>query len=368
MSTVYEGEDMRRGNRTVAVKLLNTAHDDELKQELFRRETRTLEQLEHPNIVKVFDHGWSAERRCHYIVLEYIPHTLIDEIQAHKNVKDPTWCWPLMREMADALVHAHSQGIIHRDLKPTNILIAETGSSKLTDFGISFLKFELGTGVTVSSFWSIGYAAPEQRRGMRATEQSDIYSLGCVFYHLLTGRTPPSDGITQEHIHGLGVPMPIKRMLRQMLALEMRDRFESALQLRRQLELTQKYQLIPDVYFLVTETARRDLFNLGYINRSSSEAACEFLLEELGGDDPKEVYLTLEHNDVRVLTDGLRLIRTRDPNVPVLVIKAIHVPYQPLLEQQRSHSAPFCYLWQFVDHVGATTPPASIQPPSQFNA
>lgn len=103
MSTVYEAQDMRRGHRTVAVNLLNTTHDDALKQEIFRRETGALLQLEHPNIVTVFDYGWSDEYRCHYLVFEYIARTLLDEISAHPNSRDHDWCWPLFRQMADAL-------------------------------------------------------------------------------------------------------------------------------------------------------------------------------------------------------------------------------------------------------------------------
>lgn len=366
MSTVYEGEDIRRGNRTVAIKLLNTQHKDELKQEFFRRETKALEKLEHPNIVKVFDYGWSDEHHCYYLVFEFISQTLLDEIESHKYVKNFEWCWPLMREIADALVHAHSQGIIHRDIKPTNILISAEGKPKLTDFGISLLKFELGTGVTVSSFWSIGYAAPEQRNGLRATEQSDIYSLGCVFYHMLSGNAPPSEKLTQENIDILEIPPQIKRILRQMTALETTDRFDNVLQLRRQLELTHKLQPLSEVYFLVTDTARKNLFDQGYIKRSSSDAARMFLEEELGGDDPKEVQILLENkkdgknNDILVLTDSLRLICSIDRDKPLLVIKAVHVPYQPLLEKQKTEGETLRYHWKFVEYTGINVPPSKM--------
>ena len=366
MSSVFEGEDLRRGNRTVAVKLLNTAHTDELKQEFFRRETKALEKLEHPNIVKVFDQGWAEERRCHFLVFEYISRTLLDMIAVHQDAKDRAWCWPLMQEMAEALVHAHSQGVIHRDVKPTNILISVEGRPKLTDFGISLLKFELGTGVTVSSFWSIGYASPEQVSGQAATERSDIYSLGCVFYHMLSGHIPPSNGITQEHIEALDVPPLVKRMVRQMVAVNAVDRFDSALQLRRQLELTQKFQTLPDVYFLLTDTARKNVFDLGYIKNSSSAAACAFLREEMGGSEPKEARLLLENNreqenyDVHLLTDTLRLICAIDPEKPILAIKAVQVPYQPALERQKGHAETFRYGWQFIENVSSYVPPSNI--------
>jgi superfamily I DNA and/or RNA helicase/serine/threonine protein kinase len=369
MSTVYEGQDLRRGNRVVAVKLLNTIHTDELKQEIFRRETRALEQLEHPNIIKIFDYGWSPERKCHYIVFEFIPRTLLDEIgDRYSKSNDRSWCWPLMREMAEALVQAHSQGIIHRDLKPTNILITETGTSKLTDFGISFLKFELGTGVTVSQFWSIGYAAPEQRNNQQATEQSDIYSLGCVFFHLLSGYTPPSEGITSDHLRALGGPFPVERTLQQMVALDRRERFDSALQLRRRLAATLQYEPLPDLYFFVTDAARRHLFELGYLKHSSFDAARAFLEAELGGDEPKEVSLFLGHQDqrsqmdtVHVLTDTLRLTCARDSQFPSLSVIAAQAPYEPLLERQKTNSTTLRYRWRFVDRFDVRDLPQHTQ-------
>src|SRR5579885_2865954 len=363
MSTVYEAEDLRHGHRIVAVKLLDTRHDDALKREIFRRETRALSQLEHPHIVTVLDYGWSNERRSHYLVFNYFPRTLLDVIHAHQRSSDDSWCWPLMREMADALAHAHSQGIIHRDVKPSNVLISADGHALLSDFGVSYLKYELGTGLTVSSFWPVGYASPEQRSGQAITEQSDIFSLGCVFYHMLSRREPPPDGISRRLIESLErLPRSMKDLLDHMLAPHPADRFTQMTQVRRLLEQTRRFELLPEVYLLVTETARRDLFNLGRIARTSTEAAQAALLEELGGEDPKEVSLSL-HQDgtLRLLTDTLRLVCARDPVVPVLVVKAVHVPYLPQMERQKSQGTPACYLWQVVAHLGDDTPPLQLR-------
>lgn len=208
--------------------------------------------------------------------------------------------------------------------------------------------------MTVSSFWSIGYASPEQRQNLPADERSDIYSLGCVFYHLLARSAPLSSGITEQHVKALQVPTPIKRILLKMLAPDPTARFQQAVQLRRQIDLTQKFELLPEVFLQVTERARRDLFDQGHIEQSSTEAACRFLLEELGGDDPKEVHISLERNDIRLLTDTLRLLCTRDPASSILIIKAIHVPYQPQLEQQKNQATPQRFLWQVIDQRGVS--------------
>lgn len=280
MSTIYRAEDHLQGNRTVAVKLLNSAHDDVLKQELFRREIRALSRVEHPSIVEVLDSGWSEEHQCSFLVLEYLPRTLLHEIEARRDDPDQSWCWPLMRAMADALAHAHSEGIVHRDVKPSNVLIASRMQPKLADFGISWLRFELSKGVTVSSFWSVGYAAPEQRSQQQADERSDIYSLGCVFYHLLSRQEPPIDGLNNEALEAFQVPTQIKRLLRRMLAPSPSDRFQKMTQVCRQLDATRNLELLPEVYLLVTDTARRDLYNLGLIDQTTTEAACAYLLED----------------------------------------------------------------------------------------
>jgi serine/threonine protein kinase len=363
MSTVYRAEDRLQGHRTVAVKLLNSSHAEVLNHELFRRELGALSRVEHPHIIDVLDSGWTEEHQCHYLVLEYLPRTLLQEIEAHRQETDQSWCWPLMRRVADALAHAHSEGVVHRDIKPSNILMAPGMQPKLADFGISWLRFELSKGVTVSSFWSLLYAAPEQRSQQQADERSDIYSLGCVFYHLLSRREPPKDGLSNQAINALqGVPTQIKRLLQRMLAPHPADRFQNIIQVCRQLDMTRNLELLPEVYLLITDRARRDLYNLGLIDQTTTEAACAYLLEELGDTTPRDVLCVQEHEDWRLYTEALRISCVQDKSLPMLVIKAVHAPYPPQLEQQKAAATSVRYLWQIIDTNGTKQLQPSLIP------
>ncbi|MBV9689454.1 MAG: protein kinase [Ktedonobacteraceae bacterium] len=352
MSTVYRAHDRLRDQRVVAVKLLNSEHGDELRQELFSREVRALSCVNHPHIVEVLDSGWSEIHQCSYLVLEYLPRTLVHLIEEHRHDPDHSWCWPLMRDMASALAHAHSEGIVHRDVKPSNVLLAADGSAHLADFGISWLRYELSQhGITVSSFWSIGYAAPEQRSAQQADERSDIYSLGCVFYHMFSRREPPRDGLTSELVRGLsGVPKQVLRVLERMLATDPAHRTQKMTEVCRQLEITRNLELLPEVFLKVTDQARRDLYTLGLTENTLMETACQYLLEEeLGGDNPHEVRCMLEREGaIRLYTETLRLICKQDQTLLLLAVAAVHAPYQAQFAQQKEQASPVRYLWQVI--------------------
>lgn len=273
MSTVWLAEDDRRQHQRIALKLLDTEHPDAVRHEIFRRETQSLERLDHPNIVRIWDHGWDEPRHCYYIALEFLGRTLLDEIAHHPDPRDNDWCWPVMRNMADALQHAHNEDVIHRDLKPSNILFADDGTPKLTDFGISRLKYELSIGLTVAGFWSPGYAAPEQRMRGEADERSDIYSLGAVFYHLLSRRAPGGDGPMPTDIEALvHVPKPIRNLLGSMLDPDPGKRPGDSAQVRRRLDQTEALTA-PVIYLVVSDRARRDMVDLGFIQLASNQAA-----------------------------------------------------------------------------------------------
>ncbi|MCY4654684.1 MAG: serine/threonine-protein kinase [Dehalococcoidia bacterium] len=140
MSSVYLALDSTSGNTPVAIKVLNTDHADTIKQQLFKRETDALKRLIHPNIVKMTRSSWSESRDSYYIVLDYHPYSLDRYLRGELKARISGFeTFRVMREMAEALSYAHSQGIIHRDVKPSNILLDENGRPMLTDFGISKL-------------------------------------------------------------------------------------------------------------------------------------------------------------------------------------------------------------------------------------
>ncbi len=188
MGRVYCAEDPDSG-QTVAIKVLTQAvgQDDSFVRR-FRREAEVLRRLKHPNIVQLLDAG---EHDGHpYLVLEYIEGTQLSEL-IRRVGRVPwrqavEWCV----EICDALAHAHQAGVVHRDIKPANVLITLDGHVKLTDFGIAQRLDGTRLTTTGSILGTVEYMSPEQAEGKRVDARSDLYSLGALLYHMLTGRPP----------------------------------------------------------------------------------------------------------------------------------------------------------------------------------
>lgn len=176
-------------NREVAVKVLKgELSSDPVALERFRREAHASTCLSHPNIVDIYDVGEDKNR--HYIVMEYIKgYTLKQLIQKRGALpyKESVW---LMKQLAGALMEAHRNGIIHRDVKSQNVLIKADGTIKIADFGIALAHDAMQITSKDSILGSVHYLAPELTKGDQATMQSDIYSLGIVFFEMLTGDLP----------------------------------------------------------------------------------------------------------------------------------------------------------------------------------
>lgn len=188
MANVYLANDLVL-NRQVAIKILKgDGKDDPIALERFKREAHAYTELSHPNAVDVYDVG--DEGGYHYIVMEYVKgHTLKELIKRRGplNAKEAVW---IIKQLAGALLEAHKNGVIHRDIKSQNVLIKDDGTVKLADFGIAIVNNAMQITSKGSVLGSVHYLAPELSKGANASMQSDIYSLGIVFYELLTGDVP----------------------------------------------------------------------------------------------------------------------------------------------------------------------------------
>ena len=176
-------------NRDVAIKILKSdMADDDVALKRFKREAGATTQLSHPNIVDVYDVGDDNDK--HYIVMEYVKGYTLKQLIKKRgplSCKEAVW---IIKQLAGALMEAHRKGIIHRDVKSQNVLIKDDGTIKLSDFGIALASDAMQITSKDSVLGSVHYLAPELSRGKQASMQSDIYSLGIVFYELLTGDVP----------------------------------------------------------------------------------------------------------------------------------------------------------------------------------
>ncbi len=190
MGAVYRGKYIKTG-QTVAIKVmapgLGTTSDSAARR--FEREATILKQLSHPNIVKYY--GASKHQGTSYYAMEYVQGESLDHVMARRDRMSWEEVVELGQQLCSALQHAHEKGIVHRDLKPSNLMILPDGTLKLMDFGIAKdLDVTALTGANCT-IGTAAYMSPEQCRGDKdISYKSDLYSLGIVFYELITGRKP----------------------------------------------------------------------------------------------------------------------------------------------------------------------------------
>ena len=349
MSHVFLADDLRNPGQQVAIKLLDTAHPDDIRRELFRRETSALERLSHPNIVKLLDHGLWTGGGCFFLALEWLEGSLSRDL-APLAGKPMPWekAAPLLHSLADALVYAHSEGVIHRDIKPANILFDSSGIPKLSDFGISRLRDQLSVGLTLANFLSGGYAAPEQGGGEPGDERSDLYSFGSVSFQLITGQTPSPLGFRPEDVHQLAIDTQLKALLASLLDPDPSNRPANAGAVRSVFRsLVDQVTVVSPVLMLLTKKAVRDATELGLIDRESHPLAADWLISEYGGEEIAPVSCTLSSDgNVRIIGRNTRLFCTRSEDGACLVVRAVDMPYGLDLESSRRSGLAVRYLWQ----------------------
>ena len=226
--------------RQVALKVLRgELNNDPVNLKRFQREARAITNLSHPNIVEVYDVGEQDNRN--YIVMEYVPGKTLKGLIKARGALHPDEAINIMKQLVSATAHAHRNGVIHRDIKSQNVLIKDDGTVKLSDFGIAFTGDSQQLTQTDTVLGSVHYLAPELAKGKPATVQSDIYSLGIVFYEMLTGDVPfhgdTAVEIAIKHMHeeipsvrefNFDLPQSVENIVIRATAKNKDDRYESA--------------------------------------------------------------------------------------------------------------------------------------------
>ncbi|NLY92152.1 MAG: serine/threonine protein kinase, partial [Firmicutes bacterium] len=240
MALVYKAECTLL-QRVVAIKILRSQFSaDREFVERFRREAQAAASLSHPNVVNIFDVGQDGD--IHYIVMEYIAGRNLKELIKAEAPLPLNQALRITLQISDALRHAHEHNIIHRDIKPHNILMTEEGMVKVTDFGIARAVTASGYTQTGVVMGSVQYFSPEQAKGLPVGPQSDLYSLGCILYEMLTGEVPFTGespiAIALKHLQeeppllgrlGATYPKRVVDLLKRALAKDLNERYPSAL-------------------------------------------------------------------------------------------------------------------------------------------
>jgi len=255
VSTVYKAKHLFL-DKHVAIKLLHAHQASNVKSiQRFQQEARATSQLAHPNLMQVQDFGVTDAGQP-YLVMDYLEGVSLSTLLDNEGRLPIERALPLFLQICDGLIHAHGVGIIHRDLKPSNVMLIEDkdGSdlAKIVDFGFAKRVTQDETQKLTQTgevFGSPVYMSPEQCRGEKVDELTDIYAMGCLMYEVLSGNPPfLGESIYQTfsmHVCNppppfgshLGIPAWLEKIVTQALGKERKERQQSALELRKGLWL-----------------------------------------------------------------------------------------------------------------------------------
>src|SRR5713226_8206910 len=239
MGAVYKARDVEL-ERTVALKLIRpdlASHPEILRR--FKQELILAREVTHPNVIRIYDLGQASGVR--YITMEYVEGRDLRALLHDKGKLTPEEAVPIFLEIAAALEAAHRAGVVHRDLKPQNILVDKEGHVYVMDFGVARSLETPGMTQTGALMGTPEYMSPEQAKGMKVDARSDLFSLGIIFYEMLSGVAPfKADTAmatmfkrTQERAvplaqAGSGVPVFLSDIVSKCLEIEREKRFASA--------------------------------------------------------------------------------------------------------------------------------------------
>ena len=252
MGEVYLADDTRLGRQVALKILLQEMLEDKSRLERFKREANAVSALNHPNILTIFD--FEEEDGIHLFASEFVKGTTLRK-RLESGRLPVAEALDISSQIASALAAAHGAGIIHRDIKPENIMIREDGYVKVLDFGLAKIKEKIKANESHRTLLqnqslpgmimgTVSYMSPEQARGLRVDERSDIFSLGILMYEMLAGAPPFSGGTTTDVLAAIirceppavntlnpDVPIELNAIISHSLSKDPPDRIQSASEL-----------------------------------------------------------------------------------------------------------------------------------------
>jgi len=243
MGKVYKASHRMMG-RIVALKILDPRYiSSSHTLARFQREMQLVGRLDHPNVIRAFDADRVVD--CYFIAMEYVAGVTLEDLFKAKGALPPADLVFYAFQAAEGLAHAHARGVLHRDIKPSNLLLTEGRKLKILDFGLGTLlvKEDLPAALT-SAGYAVGtpdYISPEQARMVKLDGRSDLYSLGCTLYHLLSGELPFKGESSMDCIVGRitgqappisevrpGLPPRLYQVIDKLIATNPDDRYQTA--------------------------------------------------------------------------------------------------------------------------------------------
>jgi serine/threonine-protein kinase len=249
MADVYLCEDLTLGRRVALKVLLSRFLNDPSFVERFRREAKAAAGLNHANLVSIYD--WGEVDGTYFIVMEYVEGETLKDLVRRRGRLGGSEAVRISLQLLAALEFAHRTGIVHRDVKPQNVMLDRDGNVKVTDFGIARAG-DSGMTEAGSILGTAQYLAPEQAKGQRVDERSDLYSVGIVLYEMLTGTVPfkgdSAVTVALKHVNEMaaepaqlvpGMPYALNQIVLKAIAKDPDQRYQTAEQFARDLRSAQ---------------------------------------------------------------------------------------------------------------------------------